>query len=253
MMAVMMLLNSCATPPASLPTVSIFWDWNNLRFKPFALGDVLIRPLHLNGSPRGIFGNGDVDEHMPNLAIPAKNATFELRTVVPISRSHRLADLIRHQVGIVRMQEFPGEILGRHLVAVFQFGGSAVEGVIAVAEGKESAGHVIFPSDQLRQAHGVSEPDFDFSQRLLISRALGDVTVSPDSAIVFSILANCGRCVSGQNRPVLEINLVVADFIRVSIKMVDSFEELLWIFDRVRNPPKPVLLGSLLARGAGAF
>ena len=40
MMAVRMLLNSCATPPASLPTVSIFWDWNELGFQPLVIGDV---------------------------------------------------------------------------------------------------------------------------------------------------------------------------------------------------------------------
>ena len=35
--------------------------------------------------------------------------------------------------------------------------------------------------------------------------------------------------------------------------MVDSFEELLWIFDHVRNPPKPVLLGSRVREALGYF
>jgi hypothetical protein len=50
-----------------------------------------------------------------------------------------------------------------------------VKNVVAIAEGEESAGHVVFPIYQLRQAHGAGETEFDFPQSLLGVFALGDV------------------------------------------------------------------------------
>ena len=154
-----------ALTPVELGERSIELSQLLLRF--LTLGHVLIRSVDMSGPSGRIFGNGNAYQHQPKLAAPAKNARFDLRAVIRVSRRYGLGKFLAHQMSIVGMHKFPGESFGGHQVAALQFGGGAMESVKAVAEGKEPAGHLIFPVGQSRQAHGLGEALFHVANGVL--------------------------------------------------------------------------------------